>query len=214
MNFISGKKLCAFVFVVVSVFLGGVACQKAQAPAANQSVEAVRASSPTEAYKMLYAAVKAKDTTRIRQLLSKNSMALAGMGATQFNHTIEKQIENGMLETTFADALPQLRDERVRDNFGAVEVFNQKSNRWDDTTFILEDGGWKLAVGDQMNGTYKSPGKGQAEIEAASPAGNNMTPLATNTNGKFPLSNAGGGKVKTAEVPLEKESKKPADKQK
>jgi hypothetical protein len=172
---------------------------------------------------MLFAAVKAKDTARIRQLLSKNSMTLAGIGAKQFGNSIEKQIENGMLATTFADALPQIRDERVKGNFGAVEVFNQKTNRWDETAFILEDGGWRLAAGDQVNGTYQSPGKGQAqtETEAAGASGSNLTPLSANTNGKFPPINAnvkssaaGGDKVKTAEVPIEKANKKPVDEKK
>lgn len=225
MNFISGKKLCAFMLVMLAAAFGGAACQKAQTTANKEEI-VVKAASPTEAYKMLFAAVKAKETTRIRQLLSKNSMNLAGMGAKQFGHTMEKQIENGMLPTTAADALPPLRDERVKGNFGAVEIFNQKTGQWENTAFILEDGGWKLAVGDLVSGTYQSPGKGQAEIEADAAGANinNMTRLPANTAGKFPLNgtngksqiggNAVGDKVKTAEVPIEKANKKPVDNEK
>ncbi len=215
MKFNSCRKIILSCFVLVFAF-AGFSCQKAQISgnqaAANQ--DAVKAASPTEAYKMLFAAVKAKDTARIRQLLSKNSMNLAGIGAKQFGNSIEKQIENGMQATTFADALPPVRDERVKGNFGAVEVFNQKTNRWDETAFILEDGGWRLAAGDQVSGTYQSPGKGQAqmETEAANTSGNNLLQLATNANGKS--SATGGEKVKTVEVPIEKENKKPVDKEK
>jgi hypothetical protein len=213
MMFQSSKRLVAFVFVVVSAF-AGLACQKtdtsanrAAANAANR--ETIKASSPTEAYKMLFAAVRAKDTDKIRQMLSKNSMALAGSAAMQFNHTIEKQLENGMLETTITDTLPEIRDERVRDNYGAVEVYNKKTNRWDETAFVLEDGGWKLAVGDQFKNDYKSPGKGRAqtEAEASNSAGNNMIEMKPNMNGNPPAS----GSVKTVEVPIENPNRKPGN---
>lgn len=203
----------AFAFIVVLTFVS-FACKQAEAPG-SQTVnganrETIKASSPTEAYKMLFAAVRAKDTDKIRQLMSKNSMALAGSAATQFNHTIEKQLENGMLETTITDTLPEIRDERVKDNYGAVEVYNKKSGRWDETFFVNEDGGWKLAVGDAFNGSYKSPGKGraQAEAEASNSAGDNMIPgMPINTNGKPPAN----GNVKTIEVPVEDPTKKPAN---
>ncbi len=214
MKFNGGYKVILSCLVLAFAF-ASFSCQKAQTNS-NQAAkeDTVKAASPTEAYKMLFAAVKAKDTARIRQLLSKNSMNLAGIGAKQFGNSIEKQIENGMQATTFADALPPVRDERVKGNFGAVEVFNQKTNRWDETAFILEDGGWRLAAGDQVSGTYQSPGKGQAqmETEAANTSGNNLLQLATNANGKS--SATGGEKVKTVEVPIEKENKKPVDKEK
>lgn len=211
MIFQSSGKLIVFVFVVASAF-AGFACQKANtsgnqaANAANQ--ETIRAGSPTEAYKMLFAAVRAKDTDKIRQLLSKNSMALAGSAAVQFNHTIEKQLENGMLETTITDTLPEIRDERVKDNFGAVEVYNKKAGKWDDTAFVLEDGGWKLAVGDMFKGDYKSPGKGRAqtESEASNSAGGGMIEMKPNMNGN---SSANVGSVKTVEVPIENPTRKP-----
>ncbi|HXG84492.1 MAG TPA: hypothetical protein VNI84_10735 [Pyrinomonadaceae bacterium] len=210
MIFQSVGKLVAFVFIAAAAF-AGFSCKQAEAPG-NQTAnagnrETIKASSPTEAYKMLFAAVRAKDTDKIRQMLSKNSMALAGSAAMQFNHTIEKQLENGMLETTITDTLPEIRDERVKDNYGAVEVYNKKASRWDETFFVNEDGGWKLAVGDAFNGSYKSPGKGRAQLEAeaSNSAGDNMIPGMPNTNGKPSAS----GNVKTIEVPVEDSTKKP-----
>lgn len=180
------------------------------------------AQSPTEAYKMLYAAVKAKDTEKIKAVVSKNSIGLAEVMASRYNQTIEKSLENGFLETTFADALPQMRDERVKGNFGAVEVYNEKLKRWDDTNFILEDGAWKLAVGDVFKGTYQSPGKGEAQIEAEknNPMNDANMMTAPNTNGAFPAGNmmSNGNakgkkeKVETAEVPVEGANKNGKDK--
>lgn len=191
---------------------------------ANFACQQQSAQSPTEAYKSLYAAVKAKDMAKIKQMMSKNSVGFAEFAAQRQNQTVEKTLENGFLETTFADALPPMRDERVKENFGAVEVYNEKQKRWDDTAFVLEDGAWKLAVGDQFKGSYQSPGKGQAQIENEknNPMNDANALPAPNTNGAFPMGNVLNAnvaankkeKVKTAEVPIENANKAPVEKEK
>ncbi len=122
-------------------------------------------SSPTEAYKNLFAAVKAKDTEAIKANLSKKTHGLAEMQSGRSGTSIEDVYANGFTETTFASSLPTIRDERVDGNMGAIEVWNTKKSTWEDLPFILEDGSWKLAVGDIFAGNYRSPGKGRAEIE-------------------------------------------------
>lgn len=161
----------AFAFLVIS-------CQK---PAAPQSDGA---QTPTDAYKMLYAAVKAKDTEKIKQMMSKDTQGLAQFLAERQKQPIEKSYENGFTATTFADALPEIREERVNDKFGAVEVYNQKEKRWEDLPFIKEDGNWKLAVGEVFKGSYKSPGKAQfqAEQDAANASGSNVIQMMPNGN--------------------------------
>lgn len=163
-----------------------------QSTATVNREQQAKATTPREAYRLLYEAVKAKDTEGIKLLMSKNTMTFAGFAAQQQNQSLEKMFENGLTATTFADKLPESRDIRVNGNFGAVEVWNEKDNRWDDLPFVLEDGGWKLAVGDAFNGNYKSPGKGQAqlEMEANNPMNETVAtptpPAAANTNGKVP----------------------------
>jgi hypothetical protein len=132
--------------------------------------------SPTETYKELYAAVKAKDTEVIKSLMSKKTHDLAMMASQRNKTSLDKVYENGFTATTFADSLPEIRDERVNGDMGAVEVWNAKDRRWEDLGFVREDGRWKLAFGDQFAGTFKSPGKGRAqkEAEAANAMGNNM----------------------------------------
>ncbi len=90
-----------------------------------------------------------------------------------------------MTATTMTDSLPNIRDERIADDMGAIEVWNTKDSRWEDLPFILEDGGWKLAVGDQWAGTFKSPGKGRDLVERE--AANALAPAATAT---VPANNA------------------------
>src|SRR5437667_2244536 len=99
---------------------------------------------------------------------------------SQRNKTpIDKVFENGFTMTTFSDTLPTIRDERIVDNMGAIEVWNSKDSKWEDLPFIKEDGAWKLAVGELFAGSFKSPGKGRDIIEkeaANAMNGNQMIP--------------------------------------
>jgi len=131
--------------------------------------------SPTEAYKRLFAAVKSKDTEAIKKQLTKKTIELGKMSMSRFKKTEAQAYENGFTSTTFSEMLPEIRDERVKDNMGSVEVWNSKESRWEDLPFINEDGAWKLAVGELFAGSFKSPGKGrdQLEKEAANAVSNN-----------------------------------------
>jgi len=144
--------------------------------------------SPTGAYKRLYAAVKAKDTEAIKTVVTKKTLDFAQMLSAQQKKPVEQVLENGFTATTFSPSLPQIRDERIKDNMGAVEVFNSKDSRWEDLPFINEDGSWKLAIGEMFANTWVSPGKGQDQKEkeaANAAAGNSMVPLNMNVNGNF-----------------------------
>ncbi|MEO8041929.1 MAG: hypothetical protein ABI646_04875 [Acidobacteriota bacterium] len=134
--------------------------------------------SATEAYKQLFSAVKSKDTEKIKAVMTKKTQDFAQMVAARQASPIEKVFENGFTATTFADSLPEIRDERVNCEYGAVEVWNAKDNRWEDLGFVYEDGSWKLAIGEMFGGSFKSPGKGRAvkEQEAANALTNNMIP--------------------------------------
>jgi hypothetical protein len=141
--------------------------------------------SPTEAYKNLYAAVKSKDTEKIKGVMTKKTQEFAQMVAARQNSPIEKVFENGFTATTFAESLPEIRDERVNCEYGAVEVWNAKDKRFEDIGFIYEDGGWKLAVGEMFAGSFKPPGPSRSfkEQEAANVLSNNMVPAnIVNTN--------------------------------
>ncbi len=218
MKFKVFQKIIGLSFILTFALLS-FSCQNTQTSQTRTTVNLgpINAQTPTEAYKSLYAAVKAKDNARIQQLMSKNTLAFAGLSMEQYKQSLEKATENGMTSTTFADSLPEIRDERVNGNFGAVEVFSQKDNRWEDLHFIFEDGMWKLAVGDDVQGTFKSPGKGQAQIEmeANNPMMQYEIPAANtkgNTNSKDAISTDKSirNPVNTAEVTDEDTNKAPA----
>ncbi|MBS1794347.1 MAG: hypothetical protein JSS81_10865 [Acidobacteria bacterium] len=161
-----------------------------QKPPTMTDVPVGNAQTPTEAYKMLFAAVKSQDPAKIKLMLSKGTMGLAGMAADQQKKPVDEVVKNGFTATTFADNYPQMRDERIKDNFGALEVWNEKEKKWEDLPFMYEDGGWKLAVGEMFGGSYKSPGKGQAQIEQENANASLPNPMTnglqnSNANGNF-----------------------------
>ncbi len=183
--------------IIFAVALISAACSGTPNNSANTTATG-GAESPTEAYKQLYAAVKSKNTEAIKAQMTKRTLSFAEAAAARQNVPVEKVLENGFTATTFADSLPEIRDERIDGNMGAVEVRNDKDNRWEDLPFINEDGGWKLAVGELFGGTYKSPGPGRDAKEKAaanSALGNAaMKPdprvLNANTSGNFKSGNA------------------------
>jgi hypothetical protein len=121
---------------------------------------------PTDAYKNLFAAVKAKDTEAIKSNLTKRSIEMGQMMVDRkMKQTIEEALENGLTATTLSPTLPTIRDERINGDFGAIEVWNSKESKWEDLPFMREEGSWKLAWGDQFAGKFVSPGKGRDRIE-------------------------------------------------
>ena len=139
---------------------------------------------PAAAYKRLYAAVKSGNANAIRAEMTKKTVQFAGDTAKHMGKTEDEQISHGMTATTYSETLPEIRDERTKENMGAVEVWNSKESKWEDLPYMLEDGKWKLAFGDGYAGTWHSPGKGRAIIEQE--AANALKPpptVATNANG-------------------------------
>jgi hypothetical protein len=140
-------------------------------------------SSPTEAYKNLFAAVKSKDTETIKRQMTKKTLEMGVMQSQRNKKPLEQVYENGFTGTTFAETLPNTRDERVNGDMGNVEVWNSKESKWEDLPFLKEDGTWKLALGDLFAGSFVSPGPGRDFIEKqAANAVSNTTVLAPRVN--------------------------------
>lgn len=106
--------------------------------ACNLQGEKTSADSPTEAYKMLYRAVKSKNPEEIKKWISQGTLMLAEAKANMEKSSVEKVIRNGFTETTFSASMPEIRDERISGDFGAVEVWNEKRRIWEDLPFIKE----------------------------------------------------------------------------
>lgn len=163
--------------MIAAIAVTGLACGGSGASNGNSNVEQARDCSvgndtPTEAYKRLFAAVKSKNTENIKAEMTKKSLDFAAGLAARQNKPVEEIYVNGFTATTFSETLPEIRDERVAPCNGAVEVRNEKDQKWEDLPFIAEGGKWKFAIGEMFADTFKSPGKGRAmrEREAANAA--------------------------------------------
>src|SRR5688572_23525215 len=71
------------------------------------SVSIGAAQTPTDAYKMLFTAVKAKNTDAIKRMMSQKTLVFAESAAAQQNTPLPKFYENGITATTFAANLPR-----------------------------------------------------------------------------------------------------------
>lgn len=175
--------------VALGLMAVGFACGGGTAPAGSSG------DSPTEAYKRLYAAVKSKDTEAIKAQMTAKSHDFAKMASERNNTPIEKVFENGFTATTFAEKLPEIRDQRIKDQYGSVEVWNSKDSRWEDLPFINDNGTWKFAIGELFAGSFVSPGKGRDMLEKEAANAANGGPVAAaptntitvNTNGVVPI---------------------------
>lgn len=199
MNHLNNRKIFTLLVFSVFIFLSSSCRQQpvAEADATGQ------AATPTEAYVMLYNAVRSKNTDAIRNMMSRASLKFVEGVAAQRNKPVAEILENGLYASTINPDMPEVRDERIKDGkYGAVEVFVKKSGQWEQAYFIKEDGGWKVAVGDLFAGTFKQPEPSKAQREAQ--ASNKMIPYSPNINGTSPSGNqnpaGANAKVKTIEV--------------
>jgi len=174
------RRICLLLFLATTgIFAFGCGGQATTEPTCSAGSD-----TPTAAYKRLYDAVKSKNTETIKSQMTKNSAELAKMISEQNKTPLEKVFENGFTGTTFAPTLPDIRDERVNCNMGAVEVWNAKEQKWEDLPFMIEDGQWKLAIGELFKGAFNSPGKGLStrEAESANATRGNVMPPVSNVN--------------------------------
>ncbi|HQU91397.1 MAG TPA: hypothetical protein PLK77_03830 [Pyrinomonadaceae bacterium] len=186
------KKYLALILLLA---LAAIFAACGDTPSANTTQTSNPNDTPTEAYKRLFAAVKSKNTEAIKAEFSKKSIAAAQAQAARGKIPVDEVFKNGFTATTFAETLPEMRDERVNGTMGALEVWNSKDSKWEDLPFVREDSGWKLAVGDMFAGSWKSPGRGRdaKEREAANAASGNATKIVNsnvNFNRSIPNANA------------------------
>lgn len=113
----------------------------------NRAVLTVPNNSPAEGYTRLFYAVKSKNTDEIKREMSVSTHGFADSVSAKRNQQQEAVYRNGFTATTFSATLPQMRDERVNGRFAAIEVYNEKDGRWEETCHSCTKmvlGGWRL----------------------------------------------------------------------
>jgi hypothetical protein len=115
------------------------------------ATEPPRPSTPLETLKSYTLAIKRKDTTAMKLLLSDASIKMAEQQARAQNTTLDEIVKN---ETLFTESQKRLdyRNEKIEGERATIEVKNS-FNSWDTVPFVLEDGIWKIdkqALANQM----------------------------------------------------------------
>lgn len=114
-------------------------------------VEEAKPSTPLETLKSYSRAVKRKDITTMKLLLSDASIKMSEQQAREQGLTLDDIIKN---EKLFTENLTKVefRNERIEGERATIEVKNA-SNSWDTVPFVLEGGIWKIdkqALANQM----------------------------------------------------------------
>ena len=108
-------------------------------------------STPLQTLSSYTLAIKRKDTTAMKMLLSDASLKMAEQQAREQNVTVDDIVKN---ETLFTENQKRLeyRNEKIDGDRATLEVKNS-FNTWDTVPFILEEGIWKIdkqALANQM----------------------------------------------------------------
>ncbi|HEY0380296.1 MAG TPA: hypothetical protein VGC87_25515 [Pyrinomonadaceae bacterium] len=105
------------------------------------------ASSPTEAFRLYYEAIKRRDAPAFKSLLSRGTIKILDDGAKKTNKSVDSFI-NEMFDQIGRDlppTLPETRNEQINGDRATLEAHDVKKDKWETLHFINE-GGWKLSM--------------------------------------------------------------------
>jgi len=97
---------------------------------------------PLEAFKSYVNAVKQKDTTKMKLLLSSESIKMHEQEAKAQNVTLDDIVRR---ETLFTEGQKtvEVRDQKIEGDKATLEVKNS-FGAWETVPFVREDDGWKI----------------------------------------------------------------------
>jgi len=127
-----------FIILFSAVLL--FACAKAEKP-----------STPLETLQAYTAAIKKKDLTTMKLLLSANSIKMAEQEAKAQNVTLDEVVKR---ETLFNETQTSLkhRNEKIDGERATIEILDS-FNAWNTVPFVREEGVWKIdkqSIANQM----------------------------------------------------------------
>lgn len=118
--------------IIILLFAGLLpACTEAQKP-----------STPLETLKAYTTAIKKKDTTTMKLLLSDASIKMADQEAKAQNVTLDEIVKRETLFNETQDTLKH-RNEKIDGERATIEVLDS-SNLWNTVPFVREDDVWKI----------------------------------------------------------------------
>lgn len=108
-------------------------------------------------------AIKKKDTTAMKLLLSDASIKIAEQQAREQNKTLDDIVKNETLFTENQNRL-EYRNEKIEGERATIEVKNSYDS-WDTVAFVLEEGVWKIDKQEMANQKLQENEFDQEELE-------------------------------------------------
>ena len=120
-----------YINLLISIVLFGVSCTAEPKP-----------DTPLESFKAYVNAVKQKDTTRMKLLLSSESIKMHEQEAKSQNLTLDDIVRR---ETLFAEGQKtvEFRNQKIEGDNATLEVKNSFGS-WETVPFVREDNEWKI----------------------------------------------------------------------
>ncbi|HEX8920002.1 MAG TPA: hypothetical protein VF766_00905 [Pyrinomonadaceae bacterium] len=101
-----------------------------------------KASTPTEAFKLFYEAMKNKDVAAIKSLISKETLASMEAEAKSKDKSLDDYLAEE--SKSVPPSMPQLGEEKIDGDKATVQFKLDNAPNWSAFSFVKEDGGWKI----------------------------------------------------------------------
>jgi hypothetical protein len=150
--------------------------------------EKPKAETPLDALKAYTQAIKKKDTTTMKLLLSEGSIKMAEEEAKAQNVTLDEIIKRETLFTENQDKL-KFKNQKIEGERATIEVENSYGS-WDIVPFAKEDGEWKIAKERYLEEQMKKADEDMKRLDQQINQGADPTmPDVTNPAATPPMSN-------------------------
>lgn len=146
--------MCAFALAFAACGGGASSTETAKTNQTNSAppqtknetkTASVKQSTPTAAGESFYNAVKAKDKTAFRQLMSKDSMEILNAAAQEKKMTVDDLLDKEFFVNAEMPAKLEQRNEKITGDRATIEIKDDKGE-WSPMTFVKEGGVWKVSL--------------------------------------------------------------------
>lgn len=142
------RSLAIFLSLFAAVFAAG--CGNASNTTANTSGLSSSSPTPAETLKEYVEAARSRDLAKMRQTSSKKSIEFLEEILVEDDSTLEEAIRKNEPSIPAMFESSEVRNEKIMGNRASIEVKSPVSGEWLEVPFIMEDGRWKLAIGEQF----------------------------------------------------------------
>jgi hypothetical protein len=110
---------------------------------------------PTDTFRKMIEASKAKDIEGVKKVFSKGTIATMEKVAQSQHTTLDEVLMSDLEKPDRDNTMPETRNEKIDGENATLDVRDAKSGQWGTFYFVREDGEWKLALDRMMENARK-----------------------------------------------------------